>query len=439
MMQGNRLSALGACGLAALLAFCGAASAQDDTAPARQVYAEVNRQSGSLRKTGTLARLPGVAYVSEVRAWSDASGVRKLEITDRDDDGDVVTEYYYANGALAFAYRAVKGFNTSGKQATRLEERQYFADGRMFKWLSGMDKAPNAPAGAEFAKESRARLAASAFYLQAVARAAGAKEPATVEIGREIKRTAGTVTELQNGDVACMMMLKDDEGVAFMESGDFPICSQKPSLVGKRVALSYEMANVMAAECQGDVNCRKSDRIALVSKARIIGATVEPGLGSKAATAGQASFCTPQETIVFSCRAGAKLASVCASPDASPTSGHVQYRFGKPDSREPPEMILPEGRPVPARAASGASVAFSGGGGAWLRFRKEPFAYVAYTGIGRWGPKGETREKAGVAVERNGKAVANIKCSGPVTSLLGPEWFDKAGVKPGNEDFEFPD
>jgi hypothetical protein len=271
-------------------------------------------------------------------------------------------------------------------------------------------------------------LAASAFTVRAADEAFAGRN----------QNAFGVVKRLDNGDVSCAMTLEDDRGREFTERGDFEICFQKPSLVGKRVALTYGMANVLAAECQGDVDCRKSERVALVTKARI----VESRADEKAAApppSGQASFCTSQEEVVFACRTGAKLVSICASRDASATRGYVQYRFGKPDSREPLELRLPEDRPVPSKAVTGASVPFAGGGGAWMRFRKGAFAYVAYTGIGKWGPNGQTREKAGIVVEQAGKTVANLKCSGRPASLLGPDWFGKAGVQGGGEEFDFPD
>ncbi|MEQ1515911.1 MAG: hypothetical protein ABL931_05415 [Usitatibacteraceae bacterium] len=94
----------------------------------------------------------------------------------------------------------------------------------------------------------------------------------TVKVGKEFKKTTGLVKELQNGDVSCVIVLQDEDGKEFMESGDFDICFQKPSLIGKRVRLRYEMASVMAASCQGDVDCKKTDRIALVVQASIIDA-----------------------------------------------------------------------------------------------------------------------------------------------------------------------
>jgi hypothetical protein len=252
------------------------------------------------------------------------------------------------------------------------------------------------------------------------------------------KNAFGVVKRLDSGDVSCVMTLEDDRGREFTEPGNFDLCFQKPSLLGRRVALTYGVANVLAAECQGDVDCRKSERVALVTKARIVESRADSNAASPTPS-GQASFCAPQEEVVFACRTGAKLASICASRDASATRGYVQYRFGKPDSRQSLELALPEDRPAPPKAATGESVAFSGGGGAWMRFRKGGFAYVAYTGIGRWGPNGETREKAGIVVEQAGKAIATLKCSGRPVSLLGPAWFEKAGVRGGGEEFDFPD
>ncbi len=260
--------------------------------------------------------------------------------------------------------------------------------------------------------------------------AAHAQEVPTVKIGQTTKKTVGTVTATNSGDVACYLTLKDDRGAVFEEMADFEICDQKPPLKGKRVTLTYALQKVMSDECQGDPACKKTRTAALVSAARIVDA--KPA-------AQRASFCTPAETVVFACRTGAKMASVCASKDTGP-KGYLQYRFGKLDDSEPLEQILPEGgQVVAARAANGESVPFSGGGAVWLRFRKGQFTYTVYTGIGNWGPKGEKRTKAGLHIEHAGKPLATLKCQEEPISLLGPDWFEKAGVKPGKEEFDFPD
>ena len=195
----------------------------------------------------------------------------------------------------------------------------------------------------------------------------------TVKIGKETKKTVGIVTKAVSGDVACYLTLKDDRGVVFEEMADFAICEQ-PKLAGRRVRLPYSIENVLADECQGDPDCKKSKSVALVKSVEVL-----PGAAAKPATPKspkQTSFCTPAETIVFACSTGAKLVSVCASMDASPAKGYLQYRFGKPDSIEPLETAIPAVWTIPSKAASGDSEPFAGGGGAWLRFRKGPFGYV---------------------------------------------------------------
>lgn len=280
-----------------------------------------------------------------------------------------------------------------------------------------------------------------AAALIACAPAVHAQEVPTVKLGQATKKTVATVTATNSGDVACYLTLKDDRGVVFEEMAAFDICDRKPALEGKRVTLGYTLQKVMSDECQGDPACKKTRTVALVTSARIIAppADAKKPTAPTVAAGRPMSFCTPAETVVFACRTGAKMASVCASRDAGPTKGYLQYRFGKLDGSEPLERVLPEGRVAPAKAATGESVAFSGGGGAWLRFAKGQFTYTVYTGIGNWGPKGEKRTKAGLHVEHAGKPLATLKCQEEPISLLGPDWFEKVGVKSNNEDFDFPD
>lgn len=257
----------------------------------------------------------------------------------------------------------------------------------------------------------------------------------TVTVGGATKRAFGTPIKFVNGDTACFITLKDDKGTTFEESADFDLCTQERMLKGKRVALTYKANRVQAASCQGDPNCRRSDTVVL-----IVAAKPAPLATTQTPATRQTSFCTPMENVVFSCRTGAKMVSVCASKDAGPGKGYLQYRFGKPDSADPLELILPESHLPPPRVATGQSVPFAGGGGAWLTFAKGPVSYTLYTGIGKWGPRGELREKAGLAVDQGGKQIAVLKCDDPTTvrSELGPDWFSKVGLKPGN-DFDFPD
>ncbi len=283
---------------------------------------------------------------------------------------------------------------------------------------------------------------ASVTFLTLAALPAVAQDSVTV--GGVKKRAFGIPIEFQNGDVACRITLKDDRGATFDEAADFDLCAQERALKGKRLALTYKTARVMAASCQGDPDCKKSETIVLIASAKpaplAAAAPSSPTPPPAPAKAAQTSFCTPAETVVFSCRTSpTKMISVCASRDASPTRGYLQYRTGKPDSTDPLDLPLPSGHVPPPQAATGESVPFAGGGGAWLRVATKSVGFVLFTGIGKWGPRGEIQEKAGVAIERDGKQVASLKCTGKPISLLGPDYFEKVGIKSKGQDFDFPD
>ncbi|MEI6152907.1 MAG: hypothetical protein WCQ90_02340 [Deltaproteobacteria bacterium] len=136
------------------------------------------------------------------------------------------------------------------------------------------------------------------------------------------------------------------------------------------------------------------------------------------------TLCSPQEKIVFSCSTGKKIASVCASANLSPTTGYIQYRFGK---KGLPELIVPDTTGIhPSKITNGGTITFSGGGGDFLRFIKGQYGYVVYDTV-----SGKAGDKAGVNVEKNGKVIADLTCKGEVTSEIRPELFQKAGIPEG--------
>lgn len=150
------------------------------------------------------------------------------------------------------------------------------------------------------------------------------------------------------------------------------------------------------------------------------------------------SFCSTAEVAVFHCSTGAKQVSVCASRTATPQTGSLRYLFGKPGAT--PEITLPAKPTPPSRSASADTLMYSGGGGAWLRFRSGEFAYTVFTAMGRWGEGGAPAEREGLLVERKGKRVAYLPCRKAAESQLGPALYEKLGLKPAtpDESFEVP-
>jgi hypothetical protein len=77
----------------------------------------------------------------------------------------------------------------------------------------------------------------------------------------------GTLKELQNGDRACYVIVTFGAEERSIE-GDFELCKGGPrdatALIGKRVTYKTKKAKVLAASCEGNVDCGKSDDVDLV-------------------------------------------------------------------------------------------------------------------------------------------------------------------------------
>ena len=138
------------------------------------------------------------------------------------------------------------------------------------------------------------------------------------------------------------------------------------------------------------------------------------------------SLCQPDEKTVFACPVGTKVVSLCEATRPSGGSAALLYRFGRPG--KPPELTYPAAGDTPAFRAG--SSALAGGGGAWIEFERGQYRYNVYS----FWIKGEG-EVAGVAVDRDGKRRATLRCRGQAISELGPDFFTAAGIPPSDSDF----
>ena len=228
----------------------------------------------------------------------------------------------------------------------------------------------------------------------------------------------GRLVALQAGDVACYADIEVKGEVQNLMAG-FHVCEQE-ALIGKNVRLGWEEANVLAADCEGDMDCGRSDTVQLID--RII---AEPARAA----------CAAGEEMTFTCLIGNKQLSVCLG--AGEEGGWLQYRFGRVGHA--PELSLPSQPTAPAKAAEGRVEMYSGGGSSWLRFANGDHAYVVYTGIGRWGEGGATMSLSGVVVEERGERLASLICDDEVQSNLDAAWYTRVGVTAAeNSVFEVP-
>ncbi|MBE9032180.1 hypothetical protein IQ266_20790 [filamentous cyanobacterium LEGE 11480] len=89
-----------------------------------------------------------------------------------------------------------------------------------------------------------------------------------VEPARSAQPAVGTVQSLVAGDRACYVEILTADGRRTTELASFDICEQK--LVGKRVQFTYKSGKVLAASCEGDVDCGKSDTVMLIIEAKVL-------------------------------------------------------------------------------------------------------------------------------------------------------------------------
>ena len=128
------------------------------------------------------------------------------------------------------------------------------------------------------------------------------------------------------------------------------------------------------------------------------------------------TLCHTNETVVFSCATGTHFLSLCASPNLSKEAGYLQYRYGSKDKLE---LVYPTTPQPPTGLFVPFEQTYSGGFGSFVQFKNNNYTYTVFDAVGKWGESCFTpHERAetcllqveGVAVQNNGKKVANIQC-----------------------------
>jgi hypothetical protein len=129
---------------------------------------------------------------------------------------------------------------------------------------------------------------------------------------------------------------------------------------------------------------------------------------SLAASASVTTLCETSENIVWSCQAGKKIYSLCASKDLSSTTGYLQYRAGTSKSielRYPAALKHPRGLIEFSLLAHGASVTFSNKG----------YSYFISEDL---------KDGTEISVEKSQKTIATISCDDSTDSLTENSTID---------------
>jgi hypothetical protein len=116
------------------------------------------------------------------------------------------------------------------------------------------------------------------------------------------------------------------------------------------------------------------------------------------------SFCHADEAVLFSCSAGAKQISVCASPDVLKKTGYIAYRLGRP--KQQPEIDFHPPNQKTIDTFSYLSSGYAKGNTTLLQFAIGEFTYQVFSEQHVFDWSG-----AGVVVNKDKKRVAYLLCA----------------------------
>ncbi len=138
----------------------GAAHAQkaDPVESIRQHYTQINSKVPSYRKVKK--NLSGFsAEGGELVAYFHGPSIMKMVATFYGETGRATEEYYYWNGKLIFVFHQESRYDKplSGKVVGKKENRYYFADDKLIRWIdeNGKETDPTESAEREYLKSSK--------------------------------------------------------------------------------------------------------------------------------------------------------------------------------------------------------------------------------------------------------------------------------------------
>ena len=146
------------------------AQAKDPLLAIRQQYAAINKRSARYRKVKK--DLSGYSLEGgELVAYFDGPAIAKIVARHLGESGNTVEEYYYRNGQLIFVFEKVSRYSRplSGKVVSAVENRFYFQDDDLIRWLG--EKGKEVPVSEEYRLKEKVLLENSNQFIS------GARSP----------------------------------------------------------------------------------------------------------------------------------------------------------------------------------------------------------------------------------------------------------------------
>ncbi|MEP2777569.1 MAG: hypothetical protein ABJQ29_07450 [Luteolibacter sp.] len=164
--------------------------AQADTTHHRKVYAEINANQANFAKSSANLEEDGVEI--QLKGFSQNGTLRKIEAEVLGEHGSSSQEYYLENGLPLFIFTTSTNQDFNGKVTGRFEDRYYFRNGVMFKWLDSEKKSVD-PSSGEFQQEGQFFAESTQKFIRALSAKPAPKAPAG-------NVTSGVFTGIDEGD-----------------------------------------------------------------------------------------------------------------------------------------------------------------------------------------------------------------------------------------------
>ncbi|MBL9131606.1 MAG: hypothetical protein JNG86_10430 [Verrucomicrobiaceae bacterium] len=174
----------------ALLAASLTARAQSDTAHHRATYNAINAKEASLTKVTATHKDDPTEFA--LTGWLEGGEVKKI-VALCSDDGAGVTEYYLEDEKPLFVFNTYLQGGEGQKKRPKVEERLYFKDGSIFKWLTTEKPAPVFH-GEDYAATTELYTTNCAAFVAALKKGKTGKAQAAAKV------TEGTFTGIEEGD-----------------------------------------------------------------------------------------------------------------------------------------------------------------------------------------------------------------------------------------------
>lgn len=170
------------------------AQAQQETAHHRSVYAEINNATASMRKVSAVWKDDPIVF--ELQGWVQGTELRKIIAIVPGEDGGGHEEFYLENGKPLFVYRQYEsGSIDSAKLRKKVEDRFYFKDGKMFRWI-GTDKKDVPAESLDFIAESERLTSNCVHFIKAF------KDSSPTPAASKAQTTQGVFLGIEEGDYA---------------------------------------------------------------------------------------------------------------------------------------------------------------------------------------------------------------------------------------------